>query len=34
MLGKLVTGEVSIGEIAFWGRCLGEIVTGAVALGI
>ena len=39
MLGKLVTGEVSVVEIGCWGnccwgRCLGEVVTGEVALGI
>ena len=42
MLWKLVTGEVSVGEIGeivgwgncCWGRFLGEVVTGEVALGI
>jgi len=34
-----VTGKVSVGEIGCWGNCcwgryLGEVVTGEVALGI
>ena len=25
VLGKLVTGEVSVGEISGWGNCVGEM---------
>ena len=39
LLGKLVIGEIVVGEIGWWGnccrgRCLGEVLTGEVALGI
>ena len=39
LLGKLVIGVIVVGEIGCWGnccwgRCLGEVVTGEVALRI
>ena len=34
VLGKLVVGEIGCWGNWCWGRCLGEVVTGAVALGI